>query len=131
MKTATSVIMAFYSDLLESMGIFLWTCQDLGFMLLKRKGALTVKLERMRLTYKDLQASCLILDLSSKEYKHPTFCFVLLQYSVSLPILKEGWLHFHQLFKLSVWSLGTQFKACKYWISMANWYFENLYWDTT
>lgn len=87
MKTAAFVIMFFYSNLLESMDIFLWTCQDLGFMLLKSKGALPVKLERMGLTYRDLQASCLILDLFSKEYKHSTFCFVLLHYSVSLPIL--------------------------------------------
>ena len=70
MKTAASVIMGFYPDLLELMGIFLWTCMDLGFMLLKKKGAPSVKLERMGLTSKDLQTSCLILDLFSKEYKH-------------------------------------------------------------
>jgi len=76
MKTAVSVIMVLYAYLLDPMGFFLWTCTDLGFMLLKRKGALSVKIERMGLTSKDLQSSCLILDLFSKEYKHPTFSFI-------------------------------------------------------
>lgn len=43
----------FYPSLLESIGIFVGTCMDVGFMPLK--SALSVKLKRMGLTSKDLQ----------------------------------------------------------------------------
>lgn len=82
-----SYYVGFFPNLTKSMGIFIWSCMDLGFMLLKKKEALSVELERMGLTSKDLQTPYLILDLFSKEFKYPTFSFVVLNNSALLSFL--------------------------------------------